>query len=129
MKRINPDTVHAPLGSYSHTVAVPPNAQWLTIAGQVGIGKNGVIAKGVQKQTDRALRNIIACLRAHDMGPADLVKLTVFLTDARYVGDYRLGREGVLGKHPPPASTLLIVEGLAAPELLVEIEATAAKVV
>ncbi len=30
---INPTTVHKPLGMYSHTMRIPPDADWLVIAG------------------------------------------------------------------------------------------------
>ena len=126
--RINPTSVHPPLGNYSHTVAVPGDAEWLTISGQVGIDKSGKIARGIEKQTERAFRNILACLKSRDMAPEDLVKLTVFLTDSRYVEGYRIGRDKVLGTSTPPASTLIIVAGLASPDLFVEVEASAAKV-
>jgi enamine deaminase RidA (YjgF/YER057c/UK114 family) len=57
----------------------------------------------------------------------DIVKFTVYLTGARFVGEYRAARSKVIGDDVLPASTLLIVAGLAAPEMLVEIEAWAAK--
>ena len=62
------------------------------------------------------------------MGRADLVKITVFVTDPRFVEEFRAARDKVLGAEPPVASTLLVVDGLAAPDILVEIEATAARV-
>ena len=44
LDRMNPDTIHAPAGNYSHTVKAGANAEWLVISGQVGIGKNGKLA-------------------------------------------------------------------------------------
>jgi 2-iminobutanoate/2-iminopropanoate deaminase len=57
----------------------------------------------------------------------DLVKVTVFLTDSRFTGPYREVRDRFIKDMPYPASTLLIVAGLADPVMLVEIEAVAAK--
>ena len=37
--KLNPDTIHAPAVRYVHTVKTPANAEWLTISGQVGVGK------------------------------------------------------------------------------------------
>jgi 2-iminobutanoate/2-iminopropanoate deaminase len=119
--------MHPPLGNYSHTVNVPPGASWLVISGQVGADKNGKVARGVERQTERAFRNIVAALKASGMDKQDLVKVTVYLTDSRFVDEFRRGRDKVLGDMVGPASTLLVVNGLAGPDLLVEVEATAAK--
>ncbi|MGI9502138.1 MAG: RidA family protein [Geminicoccaceae bacterium] len=126
-EQVNPKTVHKPLGKYSHTVKVPANAEWLAIAGQVGMNAKGEIASGVRRQAERALRNVQACLRAHRMTKEHLVKLVIYLTDARHVEEMRAARSKVLGDDVRPASTLVIVDGLASPEFLVEVEAWAAK--
>lgn len=123
----NPSTVHAPLGAYHHTVAVPPGARWLAVAGQIGMAADGALPADVSGQTKQAFENVLACLAANDMGPEHLVKLTVFLTDARFIADYRAARAQALSDAHQPASTLLIVRGLALPEHLVEVEAFAAK--
>jgi 2-iminobutanoate/2-iminopropanoate deaminase len=125
-KALNPKSVHAPVGVYSHTVGVPPSACWVAIAGQVGMNAKGVLAKGIRRQAEQAFRNVLACLRENGMRKQDLVKLTVFLTDSRYIGEYRAARARVLGDALRPASTLLIVAGLASPDMLIEIEAWAA---
>lgn len=123
----NPSTIHQPLGKYHHTVEVPGGSTWLAIAGQVGIDGEGKIASGGAAQSEQAFRNILACLEEHGMGKEDLVKLTSYLTDPRFVDAYRAARSAVLGDEIQPASTLVIVSGLASPELLVEVEAWAAK--
>lgn len=123
----NPDSVHKPLGKYHHTVKVPGNSELLAIAGQVGMDNQGKLASGVRAQTEQVCRNILACLEANGMDRRDLVKVTAYLTDARYTDDYRAGRTAVLGAETEPASTLVIVSGLASPDILVEVEAWAAK--
>ena len=123
----NPGTVHTPLGAYSHTAKVPAGSDWLVVAGQVGIDAGGNLASGAREQTAQAYRNILECLAAHGMDRGDIVKFTVFLTDARLIEDYRAARRDVIGDDDRPPSTLLIVQGLAAPDILVEIEAFAAK--
>ena len=124
---VNPKTVRAPGGAYSHTVKVPANAEWVVISGQIGVNAKGEIQVGIRKQAEQVFRNIVACLREHKMRKSDLVKFTVFLTDPRYVEAYRAARKKIIGDDVLPASTLLIVDGLASPEFLIEIEATAAK--
>jgi 2-iminobutanoate/2-iminopropanoate deaminase len=126
-RTLNPKAVHAPVGVYSHTVSVAPGARWVAVAGQVGMNKRGVLAKGIRRQAEQAFRNVLACLRENGMRKQDLVKLTVFLTDSRHIAEYRAARARVLGDGVRPASTLLIVAGLASPDMLIEIEAWAAK--
>ena len=126
-KPLNPKTVHKPLGAYSHTVKVPAGAEWLAIAGQVGVDRKGRLAAGIRKQAEQALRNVVACLRANGMRKEDLVRVNTFLTDPRHAEEFRAARQRVMGSDIAPASTLLIVDGLATPDLLVEVEAWAAK--
>lgn len=123
----NPKGVRAPIGAYSHTVKVPANAEWLYVSGQVGVDAKGKVQPGIRKQSEQAFRNVLACLREHKMTKKNIVKFTVFLTDSRFVADYRAARKKIIGDDTLPASTLLIVEGLASPDLLVEVEAVAAK--
>ncbi len=123
----NPDTVHKPVGKYHHMVKVPDNSEWLAISGQVGMDAAGKVGSGIKEQAEQAFRNVVACLEANRMVKEDLVKLTVYLTDPRFIGDYRAVRSAVIGDDIQPASTLVIVSGLAAPDFLVEIEAWAAR--
>jgi len=60
------------------------------------------------------------------MGVTDIVKLTTYSTAAEHLPVLREVRERVLAGHLP-ASTLLIVAGMAKPEWLVEVEVYAAK--
>jgi enamine deaminase RidA (YjgF/YER057c/UK114 family) len=122
----NPSTVHKPAGPYHHTVLVAENARWLAIAGQVGMDREGNIASGVRAQSEQVFRNIAACLEANGMRKEDLVKVTVYLTDSRFLAEYRAARSAVFGDDIQPASTLVIVAGLASPDFLVEVEAWAA---
>jgi enamine deaminase RidA (YjgF/YER057c/UK114 family) len=56
----------------------------------------------------------------------DLVKLTAFVTDPKAIGTFRTSRDAFLKEHRP-ASTFLVVAGLAIPSLVVEVEAEAVK--
>ena len=126
LKRHNPKTV--PLaGKYSHGVEVPHNARTLFVSGQVGTDAKGKLAGGIEKQCDNVWKNIGAVLKSAGMGYADIVKVTAFLTDPRYIGAYRAMRDKYV-HDPLPASTLLLISGLAAPDMLVEIEVVAARV-
>ena len=124
---IDPTTVHKPLGMYSHTMRVPRDAEWLVIAGQVGVNAKGRLAGGVRQQAEQAFRNIVACLRANKMKKEHLVKLTIYLTDPRSIEAMRAARKRLLGDDVLPTATLVIVDGLAAPDFHIEVEAWAAK--
>ena len=125
-KIYNPGGIAAPLGKYSHAIETPPHARWLSISGQVGVNPDGDIAEGFEAQCRVAYSNLKAILAEAGMGFEDVVKTTIFLTDQANVHAYRAIRDEFLGDLRP-ASTLLIVAGLATPDYLVEVEMTAAK--
>lgn len=122
----NPAEIAPPIGAYSHGIEVPPGARTLHISGQVGIMPDGKLAPGIEGQTEAALNNILGILKAAGMGIEDVVKMSTFIIDANDIAKVRAVRMRILGNHRP-ASTLLVISRLAAPEYLIEIEATAAK--
>jgi enamine deaminase RidA (YjgF/YER057c/UK114 family) len=95
------------------------------MSGQVGIAPDGTVATGGQDQIAQALANLGAILAAHGMGPAHIVKMVVFLTDRSLIPAWRLERDKFLGGTHAPASTLLVVAGLADPRFVFEVEAEA----
>ncbi len=60
------------------------------------------------------------------MTKADLVKITIFVTLADVTAAYRAIHDEVMESHMPPM-TYLVVAGLAAPDMLVEIEGEAVR--
>lgn len=127
LKRLNPASVAPPFSRYSHAVAVPQGYRWLYVSGQVGADRDRKIPSGFEAQAELAWRNVIACLEAGGFTAQDLVKATILLTRAGDVPASRTIRDRVLGAVEPAANTLMVVAGLATPELLVEIEAVAAR--
>src|SRR5258708_567482 len=125
-RAFSPATIHAPASAYSHAIEVHAKARWLVVSGQVGIAPDGKVADGVEAQLEQIYANIAAALTAAEMGIADLVKLTVFLTRAEDVAVARRVRDKHMAGHKP-ASTLVIISALVSPALLAEIEALAAK--
>jgi len=121
----NPKTTAAPFSRYSHGVEAAPGMRWLHVSGQAGVKPDGTPVQGAEGQIEQALSNVLAVLAAAGMGARDLVKVTVFLTRPRDTPRYRQVRDRML-EGAQPASTLLIVKGLASPDWLVEIEAVAA---
>lgn len=123
----NPDGVHAPFGAYHHTALVPEGARWLALAGQVGADADGAVPADFRAQAEQAFRNVLTCLQARGFGAADLVRLTIYILDRADIGEMRAARITVLGQEVQPPSTLLIISGLAAPEMKIEVEALAAR--
>lgn len=121
----NPAGVAPPASRYSHAALVTGGGPRLVISGQVGLRPDGSLPADGEGQIAQALANLGTILAAHGMGPAQIVKLTAFLTDPALVGPWRAARDAFLGG-PAPASTLLIVAGLADPRFVVEVEAEAA---
>ena len=122
----NPKTV-ALAGKYSLGAEVPPGARVLYVAGQVGLDSKGKLQPTFEKQAVQAWKNIGQVLKAAGMGYRDIVKITSFITDGRYLMANRAARDQFITSDPYPASTLLVVQGLADPAMLVEIEVVAAK--
>ncbi|MCX8133854.1 MAG: RidA family protein [Roseococcus sp.] len=120
----NPEGVRAPASRYSHACLVEGPGRRLVVSGQVGFAPDGSLPATAEGQIRQALANLRTILAAHGMGVRDLVKITVFLTDATLVKPWRALRDEALEGHAP-ASTLLIVAGLADPRFLVEVEAEA----
>ena len=118
-----------PRGSgYSHAVVTEDRTVY--IAGQIGwdpvslqLAEGGLIA-----QTRQALQNVVAVLTAAGAKPADIVRLTWFVTDRdAYVGARQAIGEAyrdVIGRYFP-AMSVIFVSALLEPGAIVEIEATA----
>jgi 2-iminobutanoate/2-iminopropanoate deaminase len=96
------------------------------VSGQVGADPATGQSAGpdVQTQTRRALDNLCALLSRAGVGPADVVKTTVFLTSmADFPAMNQVYREYFTD--PFPTRSTVGVAELARPELVVEIEAIA----
>ena len=124
----NPQDVHQPLGGYSHQIELTGNERMLLLSGQVGMREDGTIPEDPLEQIDIAMENIFRNLRAADMDVKDIIKLTYYLVGEI---DTTRRRELVASKLQghKPCSTLLYVARLAAPNILVEIDAWASRTV
>ena len=123
---INPPSVASPAGPYSQAISSSGQGSWLHIAGQIGVDAQGQLAQGFEAQAHQAWTNLVAVLAAADMTAADLVKVTTFLVDRSHLPSLGPVRSSFLGQ-ARPASTLLIVQALAHPDWLFEVEAVAFK--
>ena len=127
--RINPPELGAPPG-YSQVVDVCAG-RIIFIAGQTALDRDGnLIGKNdFAVQTEQVFRNLSFALQASGCTAANLVKLTVFLTDMDNLGSYREARNRFFASVTPPAApavTLVEVSKLCGRDFMIEIEAIAA---
>ncbi len=126
MRRLTPESIHPPFAHYAHGVEIPPGARVVFCSGQLGIGRDGVVPESVEAQSRLCFRAILAILAEAGMTMADLVRVNAYVSSAEFLSGYMKVRDEFVSS-PPPASTLMIVQGFARPEFKVEIEAIAAR--
>jgi 2-iminobutanoate/2-iminopropanoate deaminase len=124
---INPHSVAAPTGAYSHVGQVTAGSDVFHISGQVGFAPDGSLPGDFEGQAEQAFANIVRILNDLGMTTANLVKLTVFVVAGHPPMGARAARLKAFGPDAKPASTLILVPGLVDPKFLIEIEAIAAK--
>jgi 2-iminobutanoate/2-iminopropanoate deaminase len=122
----NPAIMAPPAGAYSNGMSAPAGGRWLHIAGQVGIAPDGTLPEDFQAQAHRVWSNLLAVLADAQMSVNNLVKVNHFLVRPDDMAAYAGVRAGYLGQ-ARPASTVLIVQALAKPQWLVEVDAVAWK--
>lgn len=122
-KAINPTGVSTP-PYYSQAIEVSGFTRTLYVSGQVGVAADGSFPPNVGEQAKLAIANLKAVLAEAGMDRDNIVKNTIYLTDPSHMQQF-MAAGGELLSSPPAASTLLIVNALANPALLVEIEAVA----
>ena len=125
---INPDAVSKP-GAYTHVVQAT-GSRIVFISGQVALDKDGnlVGAGDLAAQAEQVFKNLQACLTSVGATFADVTKMTTFIVGYQAARDRSvLGavRQKYLPGSNPPASTLVGVQALASPDIMIEIEATA----
>lgn len=123
----NPDGLHRS-PAFSQAVEIPPGARIVLVGGQNGVDTEGnVVADDVAGQTRRALENVQTAVDAAGGTLADIARWRILLTDPSATeagfGAFMTFWDPALA---PPAITVEVVQGLAHPAFLVEIEATAA---
>jgi enamine deaminase RidA (YjgF/YER057c/UK114 family) len=127
--RINPPELGSPPG-YSQIVEVTAG-RIIFIAGQTALDRDGNVvgSNDFAAQAEQVFRNLTIALQASGCTAANLVKLTVFLTDMDNLARYREARNRFFASVTPaaaPAVTLVEVSKLYGPDFLIEIEAIAA---
>ena len=122
IQRIHPDGLN-PTSAYSHVVLA---GDTVYIAGQTASDESGnVVGVGdIEAQAAQVYDNIKRALTSVGASYSNLVKVTAYLTRPQDLEGYRRMRAQYFTKELP-ASTLLVVDRLAHPDYLIEIEAVA----
>jgi enamine deaminase RidA (YjgF/YER057c/UK114 family) len=122
---INPPGLVKPVG-YTHVV-LASDGRTVHIAGQVAFDSTGQLigAGDFAAQAEQVYANLGRALASVGGSLGDIVKTTTYVTDRQNIPALREARTRHLDPARPPANTLIVVAGLARPELLLEIEAVA----
>jgi len=122
-KYVSTSAAPQPIGPYSQGVI---SGGFLFCSGQIALDpQTGELVQGdVAAQTERVLQNLIAVLREAKMGPENVVKATVYLTDMADFPKMNEVYERFLGAKPP-ARTTIAAAGLPK-DVKVEIDVVAA---
>jgi enamine deaminase RidA (YjgF/YER057c/UK114 family) len=129
--RVNPADAAPPVGKYSQLTRVPPGAELVFIAGQVGNGVDGTAASGdAYAQTLATFGNIERLLATQGLTPRSLIRLLSFVAGTENLPGYYRARDEVYARwfadSRYPGHSLAVVAALAQPALAVEIEGWAA---
>lgn len=127
--RIDPPELGIPPG-YSQIVDVTAR-RFVFISGQTALDRDGnAVGKAdFPAQAAQVFCNLAIALEASGCTAANLVKLTVFLTDMNHLGLYREARNRFFASVTPPAApavTLVEVSKLYGADFMIEVEAIAA---
>jgi reactive intermediate/imine deaminase len=115
-------SVHPTVG-YSHAAKA---GNTLYIAGQVAQDVEGnVVGKGdLEAQVSQVFTNLKNVMEEAGGSLPNIVKMTTFLTHYNDIETYRSVRNQYFSE-PFPPNTLLIIESLALPDYMIEVEAIA----
>lgn len=122
---MQPKDLYNPSPRYSQGILVEAG-KLLFIAGQTALDEKGeIVGKGdFEKQAHKVFENIQSILKEVGASFGNVTKITIYVTDIKYLQPLSAIRVQYFGVMPP-ASTFVVVESLAHEEFFIEIEAIA----
>jgi enamine deaminase RidA (YjgF/YER057c/UK114 family) len=127
IERINPEGLPKN-PAFSQVVITQGNGKTIYIGGQNPINANReIIGKGdIQTQTEQVMQNIETALTACGASFENVVKLSIYIVQGQNLyGAFQASQKFMSNTANPPAISVLIVSGLANPNFLIEVDATA----
>jgi enamine deaminase RidA (YjgF/YER057c/UK114 family) len=121
---INAPEAPQPVGGYAQSMEVAGASRLLFISGQIPADMQGYIPEDFESQARLCWKNVIAQLAAAGMTLDNLVQVRIFLSDRKYIADYRKVRIELLEGRQIGLTT--IITGIFDEKWLLEIEAVAA---
>ena len=127
----NPASLAAPIGPFRHFTVAPDEHRLVFVSGQVGHNASGeLVSGGCFGQTRQVFRNLDAILLDLGATPQHVVKLFTIVTGEGSFAEFARARQEVFARWYPtgdyPAHSAFSAAALAAPELLIELEAVVA---
>ena len=112
---------------FSQVATVPADHSLVVTAGQVAYNDDAEIVgvDDIEVQTHKAFENLDTALRSADASTDDVFKLRYSVTEREYYTAIEQVRNEYFSE-PFPTGMIAVVERLADPKLLIEIEALAA---
>lgn len=119
---LSTDRAPAAIGPYSQAVRT---GNLLFLSGQLGLDPTtGVLPEGIRAQAEQSFRNVKAILEAAGAGFANVVKVTIFITNLDNFGIVNEAMIAAFEGLPYPARSCVVVADLPK-HGLVEVEAVA----
>ena len=126
---LNPDSMTKPAAPYSNIARVKAS-EFLYIAGQIGITKDGKVPADFEAQCALVFAEIGAALASQGAGFPNIVSFTSYLVHSQDIPKFAAYRAREFPRLFPsgvfPPNTLLVVDRLVREDLLVEVQAVAA---
>ena len=122
-RKINAEDGAKPVGAYVQALEVTGATRRVYVSGQAPVAPDGTLPGTFRGQAEVVWNNILAQLRAAEMGPENIVKATTFLTDRDHRAENRDIRMEMLGGHT--FALTVVLAGMFEDGWLLEIEATA----
>jgi len=121
------ERLRPPSGHFSHATMIQARGRLVFISGMTARRPDGSIAGigDIEAQTRQVCENLKAAMEAAGGTLDDICRVDVYVRDiAQFEAIHKVRREYF--RNPAPASTMVEVTSLAAPEYLIEINAIAA---
>ena len=127
IQHINPDGL-SKNPAFSQIVTTQGSGKTIYIGGQDAVNeKREIVGKGdIVEQTEQVMKNLQLALSACGATFDNLVKLSIYVVQGQNLyGAFQASQKFFSNLLNPPVISVLIVAGLANPDFLVEIDATA----